>query len=282
MAVRSLAAVGVDILAEQRELARACLDEAARLGDDRCCWTRRLGAPGVRHDAERAELVTALLDREESRDARQGRQLLGQTVELAFQRKVGVEHARLRARPPVQQLGESMVSLRTDHDVDEGGPLEHGLAFGLGYTTCDADQHVHAAFAPPLAQTPQPAELGIHLLGSLFPDVARVQDDEIGVIGGIGGGIAMRHQRIRHPGGIIHVHLAAVGLDEQLLGHASAATSREIACRYAQTGTRRATCHADRLALPHGIFMGIRRGGVKRPGWQIGRSPAVRTGHNAP
>ena len=98
----------------------------------------------------------------------------------------------------------------------------------------------------------------------------------------IGGDIAVRRQSIRHPGGIIHVHLAAVGLDEQLLGHASAATSPGIACGYGQTGTRSATCHADRLALPHDIFMGIRKDRVKRPGWQARRSPAVRTGATLP
>ena len=165
----------------------------------------------------------------------------------------------------MQQLGQPMIRLRADHEVDERSPLEQGLALGLGHTTGDADQHVHSARAPALAQTPQATELGVYLLRGFLPDVARVQNDEIGVIGALGGDIAMRRQKIRHSGGIIHVHLAAVGLDEQLLGHASAATSPEITCGYGQTGTRSATCHADWLELPHDILMGIRKDRVKRP-----------------
>ena len=182
----------------------------------------------------------------------------------------------------MQQLGQPMIRLRADHDVDERSPLEQGLALGLGHTTCDADQHVHSARAPALAQTPQATELGVYLLRGFLPDVARVQNDEIGVIGALGGDIAVRRQRIRHSGGIIHVHLAAVGLDEQLLGHASAATSPEITCGYGQTGTRSATCHADRLALPHDILMGIRKDRVKRPGGPAKPSSPVRAGATLP
>ena len=63
----------------------------------------------------------------------------------------------------------------------------------------------------------QAAQFGIDLLGRLFADVTGVEDHHVGAFGRIGRGIAQRRQQIRHPGGIIGVHLAAIGLDVELL-----------------------------------------------------------------
>ena len=68
-AVRPLAVIGVDVLADQRELAHARIGEAQGLVEDLCDRARDLRAAGIGHDAEGAELVAALLDREEGRHA---------------------------------------------------------------------------------------------------------------------------------------------------------------------------------------------------------------------
>jgi hypothetical protein len=47
--------------------------------------------------------------------------------------------------------------------------------------------------------------------------VTGVEDHHIGALGRIGRGIAQRRQQIRHLGGIIGVHLAPIGFDEELL-----------------------------------------------------------------
>src|SRR3546814_7054309 len=65
---------------------------------------------------------------------------------------------------------------------------------------------------------PQPAELRIPLLGVLLADVAGVEDDQVGAVRGVARLIAMRRQDVRHAGGVVDVHLAAVGLDEELFG----------------------------------------------------------------
>src|SRR5690606_32391379 len=83
-----------------------------------------------------------------------------------------------------------------------------------------------------------------------------------------------------------YVHLAAVGLDEQLFRHASAAARLKNECGCGQTGTRYATCHVGRLTLPHAILMGSRLDRVKRsryagalqPGWSPRAGPARRPG----
>src|SRR6185437_2153898 len=51
--------VGVDVLAQQRDLARAEFDETPRLRDDGVGRPRIFRAARIRHDAEGAEFVTA-------------------------------------------------------------------------------------------------------------------------------------------------------------------------------------------------------------------------------
>jgi hypothetical protein len=46
--------------------------------------------------------------------------------------------------------------------------------------------------------------------------MAGVQNDQIGIIRPIRQAIAMRGQNVRHPFGIIDIHLTAIGFDEQL------------------------------------------------------------------
>ena len=62
--------IGVDVLAEERDLAGAAGHQPPSLGEDRRRRPALLGTPRVRHDAERAELVAAFLDGEEGRDRR--------------------------------------------------------------------------------------------------------------------------------------------------------------------------------------------------------------------
>src|SRR3546814_9260564 len=56
------------------------------------------------------------------------------------------------------------------------------------------------------------------LFGGLLADMAGIEDDHVGVIGHVGLGVSQRGQNVRHAGGIVDVHLAAVGLDKQLFG----------------------------------------------------------------
>ena len=83
--------------------------------------------------------------------------------------------------------------------------------------------------------------------------------------GPIGHGVAVRRQRVRHAAGVVDIHLAAVGLDEELLSHASAAAAGRMSGWSSKFGQlvpapRR---HAP-LAPVHDNFMGSRRCFVKR------------------
>src|SRR5262249_1418063 len=63
------------------------------------------------------------------------------------------------------------------------------------------------------------AKVGKHLLRRLFADVAGVEDDEIGVIGARRRRVTERRHQFGDARPVVHVHLAAVILDEDLLRH---------------------------------------------------------------
>ncbi len=211
--------VGVDVLAEQRDLAGASDDHAAGFGDDLCRRARELGAARIGHDAEGAELVAAFLDRQERRDAGGGA-LARQEVELALDREVGVQHPLAGgAAGSGDHLGELVVGLRAEHHVHEGRAGHDLLALGLRDAAGDGDDHAAAVFLGGLTVLldAQAAEFGKDLLRRLLADVAGVQDDHIGPVGGLDRLIAQGSQDIGHTGAVIDVHLAAPGLDEQFL-----------------------------------------------------------------
>ena len=109
-----------------------------------------------------------------------------------------------------------MIALRPEHQIDRRHPPDDLLALGLRHAAGDADDEVLAQRAALVAHLAQAAELGKHLLRGLFADVAGVEHDEVGVADIVRRLIAVRRQRVRHTIGIVDVHLAAVGLDEEL------------------------------------------------------------------
>ena len=111
------------------------------------------------------------------------------------------------------QLGQAVIALRPDHEIDRRRAADDLLAFGLRDAAGDRDRHAAAFARGGLLEHAHAAELGIDLLGRLLADVAGVEDDEIGVLGARGLGEALGRERVRHTMGIVDVHLAAEGLD---------------------------------------------------------------------
>ena len=67
--VRALAVIGVDVLADQRDLAHAGFGQVLDFGEDLLHRPRHFHAARIGHDAEGAELVAAFLHRDEGADA---------------------------------------------------------------------------------------------------------------------------------------------------------------------------------------------------------------------
>jgi hypothetical protein len=208
--------IGVDVLPEQRDLAHAGAGEAGNLVDDRANRTRGLGAAGIGHDAERAELVAALLHGHERRDAatanRAGR-ADGKMSKLVLGREVGGDDAGPQARF-AHELRQAMITLRTDHDIDRRLAAQDFRSLGLRYATGDDQRRPPPPPAALVFEFAQLAELGIDLLRRPFADMAGVEDDEIGVLDRMSLAVALFGRNIRHSLGVVDVHLASERLDE--------------------------------------------------------------------
>ena len=142
-AVGPVAVPGVDVLAEERDLAHALVGEARGLGDDRVDRPRDFGAARVGDDAEGAELVAAFLDGEEGGDARAGVAAAGR----AGRARRTCRRRRIRSRRPArprrlgEKLGQAVVGLRADDEIDGRRAAHDLLAFGLRDAAGDADHH---------------------------------------------------------------------------------------------------------------------------------------------
>ena len=110
--------------------------------------------------------------------------------------------------------------MRAEDQVNRGLAAHDLGPLGLGHATRHGKRHAAAGGLARRFEPTEAAELGIDLLGRLFTDMAGIEDDEIRLRGGSDGHEAERRQNLRHPGGIVSVHLASVGLDEKLLCHA--------------------------------------------------------------
>ena len=139
--------------------------------------------------------------------------------EFVLSRKLGGDHALAGCLGLPDEIGEVMVALRSDHDVDHRRPRHDLRAFRLGDAARDGDQRVAALSLPCFLGKSRAAKLRIDLLGGLLPDVAGVEDDEIRLVLVLRQSVAERAERIRHALAVISVHLAAESLDMQRFGH---------------------------------------------------------------
>ena len=205
----------IHVLPEKRDFPDAPSDQPLRLFPNPAHRAAGLRPPCVRNDAERAELVAPLLNRQECRRVPPpDGGTAGKPVELALRRE-------LRVNLPVAFVGtldevrQAVVGLRPDHDIHHRLPPDDLLALGLGHATGNDNPQVGIGFLEPLVAT----KFGIDLLRCLLTDVAGVEHDHVGVVD-VGG---LREpgccQRVRHPLAVIDIHLTAVGLDEGLLRH---------------------------------------------------------------
>jgi hypothetical protein len=122
--------------------------------------------------------------------------------ELVLGWKLGRDDARATERRLSHEIGKAMVTLRADDDVHDGGAGNDLLAFGLRNAARHSDQGFEAiAFATLLLES-HSAELRIDLLGGLFPDVAGVEDDEVGLRQVLRQRIALRLERLGHALGV--------------------------------------------------------------------------------
>ena len=209
--------VAVDILSEKGHLPHATRGKCTRLDEHIGGGPGGLGTPRIGHDAEGAELVTAFLNGHERRGVVGRYPCLRKVIELALGRKIRVQHSARGTASARNHFRETMIGLRSEYDVDEWGSFQHRLTFGLRDTASHSKDDAPAVSFRPVFQPPQLPELGVNLLGRFFTYVARIEDDHVGVVRMVHRHITKRRQHVRHTSGVVHVHLASVGLDIKVL-----------------------------------------------------------------
>ena len=208
-AVRTqVAPVGVDVLAEQRDLARAVGDLGADLLDELVERPRHLAPARGGHDAVRAAAVAA------DRDLHPGLELAGALGRQVAGEALELEVALRAERVGGQELGELVDLARAEGDVDERELAEDVVLDRLRPAAADADDDVgpRALDALGLVQVGDEAAVG------RLADRARVEEDEVGVVALRRLGVAQRLEHALHALGVVLVHLAPERRDVEALG----------------------------------------------------------------
>jgi len=202
--------VAVDGLAEQGDLGGAGVGDAANFFDDLVAGAVALRAPGVGDDAERAALVAALHDGDVGRG---GGAAAAGGLGLEKARRVEVEDGADHGEPAGVDLGQQRGQLGdvvgAQHHVDAGHALADTLALLLGHAAGDHQQGVGAL----ALEGGQAADLAAQLLLGLLAHAARVEDDDVGLVGRACLGVPRASQHLVHALGVVGVHLAAKGVD---------------------------------------------------------------------
>ena len=108
---------------------------------------------------------------------------------------------------------QAMQGLRAKDHVHIGRTLDDGGAFLAGHAATHTDHH------PLFFEVLDAAEVGEHLLLGLLTDGAGVEEDQVGLFGVVGRGVAFGGVHdVGHFVRVIFIHLAAIGLDVDLLG----------------------------------------------------------------
>ena len=205
------AAVGVDVLAQQRHFLHALRDQAGDFGQHVVQWPVHFFTARVGHHAVRAVLRAAFHDRHE------GRSTLGaggrQVVELLDLGEADVHLRALLAAPRGNHLRQPVQGLRAEDQVDIGRAFDQRRAFLAGHAATHTDQHAL------LFKVLDAAQVAEHLFLRLLAHRAGIEQNQVGLLDvgrrfvAIGG---MQH--VNHLARVVVVHLAAEGADEHLLG----------------------------------------------------------------
>ena len=136
--------VGVDPLAEQRDLEDAVLREPLHLVDDVAHRTAPLAALRERDDAEGAELVAPAHDRDEGLVLPAARAARSRSKVISFS---STASTRWPCADLVEELRDVLEAVGAHDEVDVRRPLEDEVLVVLGHAAHDADDRRRAARA---------------------------------------------------------------------------------------------------------------------------------------
>ena len=202
---RQVAAVGIDVLAQQGDLLESAGGQPLHLQPDGAGQARLLQAPHRGHHAVGAALVAAVDHIHPGADgavAAGGGDVLEDVVLLRGHHLLALLHL---AEQPLQAIGV----LGTHHQVELGHAAQQRLPLLLGHA---ARHHQGEPGIEPLALG-LAAQVAVDLLLGVVANRAGVVEHQIGAVFPLGLPVAHRFENSGHALGIRLVHLAAEGGD---------------------------------------------------------------------
>ncbi len=207
------ATVGVHVLAQQRHFTHTLVGQVSHFHQHVVKGAGDFGAAGVGHHTEAAVLAATFHDGHKGRIAFHA--CGGQGVELFDFRKADV-HLRAAAVAALDdKFGQTMQGLWSEHHVHVGSTTNNGVTFLTGDTATHANHQIGIE----RFQMLNPAQIREHLFLRFFAHRTGIEQDDVcffGVGGQLHGAILI--QDIGHFFGVVLVHLAAKGANEELAG----------------------------------------------------------------
>ena len=241
-AIGRRAVIGVDVLAQQGDFHRHLPQPGARPRPPRRRPDASIPRPGYRAPRRRCRTCRSPPEPRGRRPVPAMAASSPAGVELRFDREIGVQNTRARHRPqrPGNQTQGDGDRSAAQHDIDLRRAPQDLPALRLGHTTGDGDHHACALGRLFLLEAFQPAEFGKHLFRRLSRRYVQVLRMTMSAPWGVSPDcIAERRQDIRHARGVIDVHLAAVCLDEELLGQVRITIDSIVDCTQHYSQRRR-------------------------------------------
>ena len=197
-------------MAEKGDFADAVVGEFGAFHQDILHRAGDLLAAGVGDDAEGAVFAASLHDGDEGGGAAGGG--VGEVVEF-FNGGEGDIHLRgAGLAASGDEFGEAVEGLGAEDDIHKGGAADDVCALLTGDASADGDEGVWV-FALEAADA---AEVGEDLFLCFVADGAGVEEDDLRFVrGGGGDGAGAAAEEVRDFGGVVFVHLAAEGADEE-------------------------------------------------------------------
>ena len=208
------AAIGIDVLPQERDLLHALIDEALALLQHGLRLARTLPPAHIRHDAIGTEVVAAV------HDVHKGGKSAGAPLRQALGNDaVALEHLHHRPpalKRPTEILGQAMHIVRAEHQIDERihrfHPLGHALL--LRHAAAHADEELRAL----LFQLLEPYDVAQGAILGVFAHAAGVVEYEIGFFAHVLRPQAHLHEHTGDGFRIAFVHLASHGDDMESPG----------------------------------------------------------------
>ena len=206
------ATVGVHVLAQQGDFFHALVGQAGNFHQHIIERAAHFLAARVGHHAVATVFGAAFHDGDKGAGPFHPRR--GQVVEFFDLGKADV-HLRLAgAFAGIEQLGQAVQGLRAEHHIDEGRALDDLFPLLAGHAAAHANEH---AFFFEVAHA---AQVGKDFFLRLFAHRAGVEQDQVGLLGVVGGFVALgRAQHVGHLVRVVLVHLAAKGFDKDFFRH---------------------------------------------------------------